>query len=263
MGFSVEMNQKIADAHLKYFPGEYQVLYMIDSLEREDALYITSNRYVKKQKGYYIYYEKNKGMQEYMILSEGGEERKTEGMEGTGEMRRDKKVVNHYRKRIEYGKERKKQDFRIRMLRTASSLLIFIMGIMIVGKFGERFLKKDWSNYVVETFQMVREGIAEEKKVPVIEETKHADEQFVVVEDDINQRTEEKTEEVFAMQQPVYYTVQKGDTLAAICRKMYLTDKYTSQIAKANGLTNADEIYVGQEIWIPLIESTENMDTVD
>lgn len=263
MGFSVEIDQKIAEAHLKYFPGEYQVLYMIDSLEREDALYITSNRYVKKQKGYYIYYEKNKGMQEYMILSEGGEERKTEGMEGTGEMRRDRKVVNHYRKRIEYGKERKKQDFRIRMLRTASSLLIFIMGIMIVGKFGERYLKKDWSNYVVETFQMVREGITEEKKVPVIEETKHADEQFVVVEDDINQGTEEKTEEVFAMQQPVYYTVQKGDTLAAICRKMYLTDKYTSQIAKANGLTNADEIYVGQEIWIPLIESSENMDTVD
>ncbi len=254
MGFSVEINQKMTEVHFKHFPGEYQVLYMIDSLEKEDAVYMTVNGYIIKQKGYYIYYEKNKGMQEYMIAAEGGEKKGTETEERAGDMRRDKKVVNHYRKKIQYGKDRKKQDMRIRVLRTASSLLILIMGIAIVGKLSEKFVQKSWSNYVVETFQRVKEGAGDEKIVPVIEETKRADEQIIVSEDDVPDRGEEKVQEVSVVQKPLYYTVQKGDTLAAISRKMYLTDKYTEQIAKANGLTNANEIYTGQEILIPLIE---------
>ena len=53
---------------------------------------------------------------------------------------------------------------------------------------------------------------------------------------------------------PLYYTVQKGDTLAAISRRMYTTSKYASQIAKANNLANEDEIFIGQKILIPSIE---------
>lgn len=254
MGFSVHMDQNIETAHLKYFPGDYKVLYMIDSLEKEDAIYMSGNRCVKKQKGYYIYYEKNKGMQEYMIDAEGGEKSGTEKEERAGEMRRDKKVVSNYRKRAQYEKDRKKQDMRIQVLRTASSLLTIIMGILIVGKLSGRFPGKDWGSYVVETFQTVKEGVMDEKHVPVIEETKNADQQIVIIEENMDSSTKEQMQEVSAVQKPLYYTVQKGDTLAAISRKMYLTDKYTAQIAKANGLTNADEIYPGQEILIPLIE---------
>jgi nucleoid-associated protein YgaU len=53
---------------------------------------------------------------------------------------------------------------------------------------------------------------------------------------------------------PLYYIVQQGDTLASISRKMYTTDQYTAQIAKANELENENEIYIGQKILIPSIE---------
>ena len=64
MGFSVEMNQKIINTHLKNFPGDHKILYMIDALEKEDAIYICENRQMIRQKGYYIYYENISALQE-------------------------------------------------------------------------------------------------------------------------------------------------------------------------------------------------------
>lgn len=45
-----------------------------------------------------------------------------------------------------------------------------------------------------------------------------------------------------------YYTVQRGDTLYAICRRLGV-DPY--EIARANGLSNPDHIYTGQVLYIP------------
>jgi LysM repeat protein len=45
-----------------------------------------------------------------------------------------------------------------------------------------------------------------------------------------------------------YYTVQPGDTLSAIARRYGTT---VSAIAQANGIYNANYIYVGQRLYIP------------
>lgn len=63
---------------------------------------------------------------------------------------------------------------------------------------------------------------------------------------------EEKVEETAG--KPLYYTVQKGDTLAAISRRMYTTDQYASKIAQANDLSNENEIYIGQKLLIPSVK---------
>ena len=44
------------------FSGENKVLYMIDALENEDVFYQFENYSLKKQRGYYIYYETNQEM---------------------------------------------------------------------------------------------------------------------------------------------------------------------------------------------------------
>ena len=51
IGFSVEVNQKIIDTHKRNFPGDYKALYMSDSLEKEDAMYLFENQQMKKQRG--------------------------------------------------------------------------------------------------------------------------------------------------------------------------------------------------------------------
>lgn len=45
-----------------------------------------------------------------------------------------------------------------------------------------------------------------------------------------------------------YYVVQKGDTLSSIAAQFGTT---VSAIQQANGIKNADRIYVGQVLWIP------------
>ena len=46
----------IEKLHRTYFGGEHQVLYLMDSLEKEDAFYSLKNGYLKRRAGYYIYY---------------------------------------------------------------------------------------------------------------------------------------------------------------------------------------------------------------
>lgn len=108
LGFSTELNGKIIQTHNNYFAGENKVLYMIDSLEDEDAFYLYENNGLKKQKGYYIYYEKNEEMQSYMIAK--GNESKPKTKENANVIRRDQAVLASYRKTLEKRTMQKAKD---------------------------------------------------------------------------------------------------------------------------------------------------------
>lgn len=62
----VEVNELLTKVHLKHFGGE-KVLMLMEPIEREDAFFCYENNLMVKQRGYYIYYEKNTEMQEYML----------------------------------------------------------------------------------------------------------------------------------------------------------------------------------------------------
>lgn len=303
MGFSVEMNQKIVNTHLKNFPGNHRILYMIDSLEREDAIYLCENNQMIRQKGYYIYYEKNPAMQEYMLSDQVADKARVEQEKKNTEIRRDQKIVNGYRKRNHYSKKTKKQDTQLRLARMACGLMIILMSVYIYTQLSERhFPGGDLKEYVKETMGRVLEQ-KEKVEEEVLGETKTTDavegaksdmesetqegngtnqreqkEEKVqgdtssqaeqkesqltsegtkeTVEEDASTKQENSTEETLSTgvsQKPLYYTVEKGDTLASISRKMYLSDKYTKQIAWANSLENENEIYEGQKILIPAL----------
>lgn len=67
-------------------------------------------------------------------------------------------------------------------------------------------------------------------------------------------QTTEKTEETAntdVTTQPQYYTVQEGDTLTGICRKIYGSTQNLEKLASANQLENQDEIHVGQKLLLP------------
>ncbi len=66
-GYMAELNDDIVKNHINNFAGQDKALLLHDSLEKEDAFYIYENNELKKQTGYYIYYEKNEEMQNYMI----------------------------------------------------------------------------------------------------------------------------------------------------------------------------------------------------
>lgn len=260
MGFSVEMNQKIINTHLKNFPGNHRILYMIDSLEKEDAIYLCENQQMIRQKGYYIYYEKNSAMQDYMLSEHPGKKESVEKEARSSAGKREQNIRREYGRKSHYRQRGKKQNTKIQLTRIASLLMILIMCAYIYSEMVERrWVDSSLKDYVVETMGTIQGVIDRQSQEQVEEEildtvTTEGNTDAEIAEENT---TAEETAETFVTEQsrkPMYYIVEKGDTLAAISRKMYMSDKYTKQIAWANSLDDEDEIYVGQKILIPSIE---------
>ncbi len=74
-GQAMELSPAVEAAHRKYFSGRDKVLMLLDVLEREEVFFIYDQGYLQKREGYYIYYEKNLPMQEYMIHKKEEEQR--------------------------------------------------------------------------------------------------------------------------------------------------------------------------------------------
>ncbi len=53
--------------HGEYFPEKHQLMYLNCGLDGEEALYMASQESFYKLRGYYIYYERNQMMQDYMV----------------------------------------------------------------------------------------------------------------------------------------------------------------------------------------------------
>lgn len=48
-----------------------------------------------------------------------------------------------------------------------------------------------------------------------------------------------------------YYTVQQGDSLVGICKRIYQTTAMMDKLCEVNGIENQDEIYAGQKLILP------------
>lgn len=54
-----------------------------------------------------------------------------------------------------------------------------------------------------------------------------------------------------AVNRPVSYTVQPGDTLIEISKKFYGSSQMVMQLKEVNGLDDINKIYIGQELTLP------------
>ena len=60
-----------------------------------------------------------------------------------------------------------------------------------------------------------------------------------------------ETPTVEAVAQPTHYTIQRGDTLIGISLRNYGSNSKVSEICSLNGITDPDDIKIGQEILLP------------
>jgi len=73
--YGTYLNQHYASYHLRQFRKAYQVMYVLDPIERANAFYapdpdaLTPSERMAEVTGYFIYYEKNVNMHEYMLAS--------------------------------------------------------------------------------------------------------------------------------------------------------------------------------------------------
>lgn len=93
-----EPDEKLLDLHREQFPGEDRLLFLYDS-EENASVFLTENTGIRKQSGYYIYYEKNEQMQSYMV-------KENEGQSVEAESKNQDGAIQNFRRRI----AKKQQD---------------------------------------------------------------------------------------------------------------------------------------------------------
>ncbi len=116
--------------HGQYFSGKHQLMYLNSGLEGEEAIYIASEDGFYKMRGYYIYYERNQMMQDYMVSRKDAHRVET----GTRET-----VIQDFRQRLE---EKKVEAFHRRTtvsrLGTACgvlSVLVMASGVVMFNNY--------------------------------------------------------------------------------------------------------------------------------
>ena len=91
----------MSKVHMKHFGGE-KVLMLMEPQEREDAFFRYENNEMVRLGGYYLYYEKNPGMQTYMID-------KNEELQPEPQEKYEDQAVKDFRKIIADKKETRKE----------------------------------------------------------------------------------------------------------------------------------------------------------
>ena len=262
MGFSVRLNDKIKKTHFENFPGEGKVLYMMDNLEGEDAFYVFRGEDLSRQNGYYIYYEKNPMMQNYLV-ERRQDIKEVQTYEKMMESRRDEKLIRQFREKISKKTKSNQRKGRIRNISTAAAVTI----MMIMGGTMYYYVGQDQSinfkevvNGAVHTMgKGVSDQISTKSPTTSVKITKRLDtatqtsthkKEQKTIQSTIKQK--QKTQKVSSGQYKSYtYTVKSGETLVSISRKVYGTQKLVQRIKKANALSDENQIYPGQKLIIP------------
>lgn len=262
MGFSVRLNDKIKKTHFENFPGEGKVLYMMDNLEGEDAFYVFRGEDLSRQNGYYIYYEKNPMMQNYLV-ERRQDIKEVQTYEKMMESRRDEKLIQQFREKISKKTKSNQRKGRIRNISTAAAVTI----MMIMGGTMYYYAGQDQSinfkevvNGAVHTMgKGVSDQISTKSSTTSVKITKTLDSATQTSMHKKEQKTtqptikqKQKTQKVSSGQYKSYtYTVKSGETLVSISRKVYGTQKLVQRIKKANALSDENQIYPGQKLIIP------------
>ena len=277
MGFSTAINDKIEKMHVDNFPGKDKVLYVTDSLDADDAFYMYERGQMIKQKGYYIYYDKNEAMQNYIIKQKGGVAEE----ENTEIHRKDEEIIKSYREKNNRVQGNKASG--VNLLYVASSFVVLAMlamGVTVVSSYDkmkemevsinrleltadvttEEYIET-MNNGTVITEEILNNVDSETKTEEITENI--TDEEII---DDTSEEDTQMPEENISTEQnlptmtdgnPTYYEIQYGDTLSSIAYENYGSVIYAEDIAVANEIDVDDKIYEGQQIILPTISPRE------
>lgn len=278
-----EINDRVRRLHKENFDGAGKVLFLYDGEEREESLYLSDGMMLKKQEGFYIYYEKNEAMQEYMIgKSDGASE---EPLFDDKAMKRVRETIAA--KPAARGQSRGPEQKMLQLMYGASTVLA--AAVLVIGM--TMLESNDKMQSMETTLNTISDKVSEASKEPVIVETltgntgkssneemkeelekkdKEDSEQEESSEKEENGETEDKEEKPeepeeseeakeVEKEEPsketekkvTYYTVKEGDTLASISMKRYKTLEVIDEIQKLNAIDDKDKIYAGEKILLP------------
>lgn len=272
----------LGEFHGRNFPGADKVFFYLNSYRGEEAFYIRDGQVFKRQPGYFIFYEKNLPMRDYMLARR--EEKQLEADLHKEIMDKPRETVR-YREYVNMELEKKNKESGLLAYGISVFALIAVFALTIGMVSGYREVN-DLGN-IVETLGDVL-GIEipaniNQEDVEHLESqgvTGSSEEESDASQDSAENEASENTEnqdttsamgesliggtqfegtdsgetpdsEVAAILAQGYYVVQNGENLAAISRKLYGTDEKVSAICEKNGISDPNKIYPGQTLYLP------------
>lgn len=280
-GFPPVLTEELKRLHMRNFSGDDHVFFQTDVLDQEEVFYLCRDHGLSPACGYYIYYEKNSPMQEYMSFKKGGMSIEPEGVQ------RDRTAAR-FRNVMQEKREQNNQRKVLAFLYTSCMflvLVILVIGVTLVNNYDRMANMEHALHQISESL----EGEEAPKEVPEedsgevsIEAAMEEENRLAAAETKEEQEAPEETREESAgeeqpeapaeepepapaaeepeetqevisqaVREPERYQVQVGDTLLEICRLRYGNDDMVREICELNGLEDGDKIYVGETILLP------------
>lgn len=286
-GYPVELGPEVEKTHVNYFGGVDKVLLAAEPTDGEADFYAYENGRLTRQRGYYIFYERNGSMQRYMI-----ETGKGESVDQKEDF--DDHAIRSFRALVQEKKELSGQKRVLTFLYAASTFLVMVVlviGITLINNYekmkglettlGEisRSLENQSAGESSDTALMAAYadgGSAEEKPEEGDGQAEDGNSDEIAGENGEEKDNDAGTEagepatgtgetveasgESAAREEtsteadstvPESYVVQKGDTLLEISRKIYGRDDRIEAICSLNGIRDSDRILAGQKLLLP------------
>ena len=246
-GQPLEVNHNITKVHQKLFAREKSILILKDVREKEEKYFVHKYKNLMEIAGHYIYYEKNVEMQDYMIAT-----RKKTGFTPSEVI--EDTVTKNFRSVVREKMNRQEQKNPSRYtyaLSTFLVLVVLVIGVTMINNY-------DKMKGVQSSLEQLNQNMLNEDDVTMEDEAVETVGQIVQVED-IEIPSKEETPESkeplvnseLGIEEGDIYTVQKGDTLASISKKIYGDISQVDAICKMNGLKDGNLIYIGQKLLLP------------
>lgn len=266
-GLPLEAAGDLERTHRDQFPGKDKVMLLYESIDKEEVFYMYEGNGLQKQQGYYVYYEKNEEMQNYMISQKEG---------GGNEIAFEDHTTREIRKVIEAKKPSRSKEASRGLLYAAGTLaaaVILVLGSYTLSSY-DRMKDMEKTLNTISTslgkqeptdmtdgdegqktpVENVSGGVVEiEAETPMTAETMEpeitkAPDSPKPTDESINMN--ENSEEASAAI-PEEYVVKKGDSLASISLQFYHTVSKMFEIKELNNIEDQNKILVGQKLILP------------
>lgn len=266
--YSMEITDSMMRVHLNYFGGNDKVFFMMDPVDGEEAFFRYDNGKMCRQRGYYLYYERNDAMQEYMI--EANHNMPMEKKETVSDQ-----AVKDFRKIISHQEKEEKKQLPYFMYASVAAAVLLILA------FGAGYLKdyqtiKETGENVLETVSSLPVSETTPSVSPIPSETVKTEESETVESEDSETVEPEASETVTptpskkatpsatltpsatpeiaqtpAAAETRSYTIRPGDTLTSISQSIYGNADRVNAICRLNKISKDTIIYPGEKILLP------------
>lgn len=245
--------EQIRGIHGKNFAGNDKLLYLYEVGENEDVIYLSSAGTLEKQSGYYIYYERNPEMQNYMIshkkpskIDERLDERALGNMRGILERKQEEKEIKQGRH--SYG------------FVAVLALLAFLCGYMALKNQNTLAKMEGQMMALKETMGLTETDTGEngEGSQTTTVETLAGNVATItppavtVTPAAVETPPEAVSSPVVIAKKYDIYIVKEGDTLSKIAGQYYSDVSKAEKIRKYNKLKREEVILVGQKLKLPI-----------